>query len=63
MSNKVINEDQLNPAIVELVRMGEGLGSTIISGKTPEETKSNLRKAFQAAKERMRSDSGENDGI
>lgn len=53
--NKMSNPN-VNPAIVELVRMGEGFGGTKITGSTPEETRRNLRRAFQAAKERTKRD-------
>ena len=53
--NKMSNQN-VNPAIVELVRMGEGFGGTKITGSTPEETRRNLRRAFQAAKERTERD-------
>jgi len=57
--NKMSNQN-VNPAIVELVRMGEGFGGTKITGSTPEETRRNLRRAFQAAKERTINNSKEN---
>lgn len=46
----------VNPAIVELVKMGEGFGVTRLSGKTREETKRNFRKSMSAAKERLNLD-------
>ncbi|BBT51022.1 TPA: hypothetical protein U9I93_003313 [Acinetobacter baumannii] len=53
--NKMTNQN-VNPAIVELVQMGNGFGGTKITGNSPEETKRNLRRAFEAAKERMKRD-------
>ncbi|EHU1307690.1 hypothetical protein OHW31_12815 [Acinetobacter baumannii] len=53
--NKMTNRN-VNPAIVELVQMGNGFGGTKITGNSPEETKRNLRRAFEAAKERMKRD-------
>ncbi|EHU3266647.1 hypothetical protein ACT4VJ_18800 (plasmid) [Acinetobacter baumannii] len=53
--NKMTNRN-VNPAIVELVQMGNSFGGTKITGNSPEETKRNLRRAFEAAKERMKRD-------
>ncbi|WP_151765745.1 hypothetical protein [Acinetobacter colistiniresistens] len=55
---KLVSKDiqSVNPAIVELVKMGEGFGSTRLSGKTHEETKKNFRRAMSAAKERLNFD-------
>ena len=52
-------DNQLNPAIVELVQMGNGIGGTRLSGSSREETKRNFRSALsamKAAKERMNQD-------
>ena len=53
--NKMTNQN-VNPAIVELVQMGNSFGGTKITGNSSEETRRNLRKAFEAAKERMKRD-------
>ncbi|PKF35501.1 hypothetical protein [Acinetobacter proteolyticus] len=55
---KLVSKDnqQLNPAMVELVRMGYGLGNTIVSAPTREGIRQNLRSSLAAAKERMRKD-------
>ncbi len=53
--NKMSNRNA-NPAIVELVQMGNGFGGTKITGNSPEETRNNLRRAFKAAKERTKRD-------
>ncbi|MDC5154564.1 hypothetical protein OHW42_11350 [Acinetobacter baumannii] len=53
--NKMTNRN-VNPAIVELVQMGNSFGGTKITGNSPEETKRNLRRAFEAARERMKRD-------
>ncbi|MDC4579626.1 MULTISPECIES: hypothetical protein [Acinetobacter calcoaceticus/baumannii complex] len=55
MKNKVRSKDQqqLNPAIVELVQMGNGLGGTRLGASTREGIRQNFRKAMNAAKERF----------
>ncbi|EXB51360.1 TPA: hypothetical protein ACXAXM_001750 [Acinetobacter baumannii] len=53
--NKMTNRN-VNPAIVELVQMGNSFGGTKITGNSSEETRRNLRRAFEAAKERMKRD-------
>lgn len=52
----MLNNQQINPAIVELVKMGDGIGGTRLSGNSREETKQNLRSAMNAAKERFKLD-------
>lgn len=49
-----VESELLNPAIIELVEIGNGLGGSIVSGKNPDETRRNLRNAYSQAKERMR---------
>lgn len=46
-------EQVLNPAVVELIEMGNSFPSHILSGKTREETKQNFRNYLKVAKERM----------
>lgn len=53
--NKMTNQN-VNPAIVELVQMGNSFGGTKITDNSSEETRRNLRRAFEAAKERMKRD-------
>lgn len=50
------NELHINPAIVELVKIGEGMGGTRLSGNSRGETKQNFRNAMSAAKERLKLD-------
>lgn len=55
--NMMINDTQiLNPAIVELVRLGDGMRNLRLSGNSYEETKQNFRSALNAAKERLKQD-------
>jgi len=56
MTKQFQKDQQLNPAMVELVRMGYGLGNTIVSAPTREGIRQNLRSSIAAAKERMRKD-------
>lgn len=59
MKKKYLRNEQLNPAIVELVQMGNGIGGHRLSGSTREETRTNFRNALsamKAAKERMNQD-------
>ncbi|WP_167561097.1 cob(I)yrinic acid a,c-diamide adenosyltransferase [Acinetobacter soli] len=51
-----INDQKVNPAIVEFVQMGEGFSGTKLFGSSREETKKNLRKAMKAAKEFAKQD-------
>lgn len=51
---KEINEQSVNPAIVELVQMGDGLGSYRLSASTREETKANFRSALNAMQEKWK---------
>lgn len=46
-------EEIVNPAIIELIEMGNGFAGHTMTGKTAEETRQNIRNHFQAAKERM----------
>ncbi|MDQ1207181.1 hypothetical protein QE380_000104 [Acinetobacter baylyi] len=51
-----INQQRINPAIVELIQIGEGFSGTKLFGLSREETKENLRKAMKAAKEFAKQD-------
>ncbi|CAL1777812.1 hypothetical protein BRC2024_PQPTKSFJ_CDS_0150 [Tegunavirus sp. BRC001] len=53
--NKMANRN-VNPAIVELVQMGNGISAARITGNSREETKHNLRRAFETSKGRMKQD-------
>ena len=50
------NDQQVNPAIHELIRMGNGIGGTRVSGKTREEIEKSFDQAMSAAKERFKLD-------
>lgn len=47
-------EEMVNPAIIELIEMGNGFTGYKVSGKNREETKQNFRNHLKAAKERMK---------
>lgn len=46
-------EQVLNPAIIELIEMGNGFPTYKLTGKTREETRQNFRNYLKDAKERM----------
>lgn len=46
-------EETLNPAIIELIEIGNSFPSHILTGKTLEETRQNFRNYLKGAKERM----------
>lgn len=48
------NEEIVNPAIIELIEMGNGCPTHVLTGKTREETLQNFRNHLKAAKERMK---------
>ena len=55
MSNKMLNtNEKVNPAVLALVELGNGIGGTKVSGSTREEIGKNLRKAFLMSKERSK---------
>lgn len=51
---KESNEQSVNPAIVGLVQMGDGLGSYRLSASTREETKANFRSAIKDMQEKWK---------
>ena len=52
---KMLNtNEKVNPAIIALVELGNGVGGTKISASTREEIGKNLRKAFLKSKERSK---------
>lgn len=53
--NKMLNtNEKVNPAVLALVEIGNGIGGTKVSGSTREEIGKNLRKAFLMSKERSK---------
>ena len=53
--NKMLNtNEKVNPAVLALVELGNGIGGTKVSGSTREEIGKNLRKAFLMPKERSK---------
>ena len=53
--NKMLNtNEKVNPAVLALVELGNGIGGTKVSGSTREEIGKNLRKAFLMSKERSK---------
>ena len=53
--NKMLNtNEKVNPAVLALVELGNGIGGTKVSGSTREEIVKNLRKAFLMCKERSK---------
>lgn len=53
--NKMLNtNEKVNPAVLALVELGNGVGGTKVSGSTREEIGKNLRKAFLMSKERSK---------
>lgn len=51
---KEVNEQSVNPAIVDLVQMGDGLGGYRLSASTREETKANFRSAIKDMQEKWK---------
>ena len=50
--NKMLNtNEKVNPAVLALVELGNGIGGTKVSGSTREEIGKNLRKAILMYKE------------
>ena len=53
--NKMLNtNEKVNPAVLALVELGNGIGGTKVSVSTREEIGKNLRKAFLMSKERSK---------
>ena len=53
--NKMLNtNEKVNPAVLALVELGNGIGGTKVSGSTREEIGKNLRKVFLMSKERSK---------
>jgi len=46
--------EKVNPAVLALVELGNGIGGTKVSAPTREEIGKNLRKAFLMSKERSK---------
>ncbi len=53
-SKMLKTNEKVNPAVLALVELGNGIGGTKVSASTREEIGKNLRKAFLMSKERSK---------